>query len=502
MEWPLSTWVRENLVYLAELEFKGTYSWQQDELVGFGRAFHTTLLCENMFNVARKAMRANSRGQLESKTLWHTLAVSNPISKDFDRPCPPITSAAGVASAKKVPSSVFDFTAGECSLSEEQLSSLGSSKPDWPNHGPLNHKLAAMQSQAALKAAGDWKVLEFIWLSLLLEPGTYVHNVEQRKSFIVVAVSRFGFLGFRCLLQKKGDISVLSLADAPHQPVVFEYVTRPEHWKAVALTIVVPGDDGAAVVSNSSCFTVAVCGKPEPLLEFSVQRGLVQMTTFHLKRLFSWLDVPWVRGNKPQTETDLIVAIAKHVLGDKFDETVQTNIIGARTAQPLAAAKMHQPVVAGGLFEELTEELEVDELQHEINLLRQQAVKSQAKAAAREGLLTAAFSQVASRPSMQRDRRQAISWPSEGMSQAAAKKLFPPQCSVSKEATWHHRWKARAPYLGSCSRMFKPELPGDDTAALKYILRQAWKAWLGGDPDRQCPWLLGDGLDLPAATAD
>ncbi|CAE7525014.1 tenm3 [Symbiodinium sp. CCMP2592] len=72
-----------------------------------------------------------------------------------------------------------------------------------------------------------------------------------------------------------------------------------------------------------------------------------------------------------------------------------------------------------------------------------------AKKRRREAALAklAAASQSPQRPPQPEDaptqRRKAVVFAQEGMSQPEAKRLLPPECTISKEREWHHRWKLK-----------------------------------------------------------
>jgi len=91
-------------------------------------------------------------------------------------------------------------------------------------------------------------------------------------------------------------------------------------------------------------------------------------------------------------------------------------------------------------------------------------------------------------------QRKPVQWKHDvGMPQVDAKVFLPPGASLSKESTWHHRWKISAKYLGQRSRCFQPGDVQADNAALSFCLRLAWGAWTKQSGE-ECPWELGDTL--------
>ena len=52
-----------------------------------------------------------------------------------------------------------------------------------------------------------------------------------------------------------------------------------------------------------------------------------------------------------------------------------------------------------------------------------------------------------------------------GLLTGGGKQFLPPSCSISKEKTWHHRWKLTSKCLGSRSKAFAAGDTDADNAA-------------------------------------
>ena len=159
------------------------------------------------------------------------------------------------------------------------------------------------------------------------------------------------------------------------------------------------------------------------------------------------------------------------------------------------------PLLVGDLMN-ILEEIEMqdwrEEIEKALDRAQQNRIRAEQRREAMKGLVPApAGPPDALGVGLPKPRKKAIEWPAGGCSQAMAKAWLPPNASVSKETTWHHRWKAKASYLGHSSRSFNPAEAGADNRALQHVLRVVWKAWIG-DTDRVCPWAIGGGSSASA----
>ena len=497
MEWPNQVWCRENFSYLAETNFEAVYPWLVQELEGYGRAHNSSLIVENLFNVARRVSKKNPRHRLEPKGLWHAIALGDSCTSDFGRPNLEISRTAKSASIKALPKNLFVAEAGASTLTPEQLKDLASEKPNWPNHNARNHKNAALQTLAMVQAKGDWGVLSKVWLSLLLIPGSYVMQTGGRAS-LVLATTPFGFVGFKCQVKKVGQEMLVDLSAMTEECLTFDYVVNPEEWKCVELVPTMPTAAGSPSLSRR----LRLCkgGRVEPLLKFSMLRGLPNLTVFFLKKLFAEpsLACHWERGKKPTSEADLLRALARHIFGEDCTPGILKQVATNRTAwkDDLEAFVQESPLWAGDVAATLAEEIEDLELHEEVEEYKQKMQaqrlrKQKERAALSEVFCDGAQGSIAT-------HKKAIQWPDRGFSQVQAKTLLPPGASISKEKAWHHRWKVQSLVLGQRSKTFAGGDPVADRAALNYCLRLAWGAWTKVS-GKACPWQLDD--DMAAAAS-
>ena len=372
MEWPNQVWCRENLSYLAETGFEVVYPWLAEELVGYGRAHKSSLIVENLFNVARRVSKKNPRHRLESKGMWHAIALGGSCASDFGRPNLAITSTAKSASVKAVPKNLFVAERGASTLTPDQLKDLASERPSWPNHGARNHRHAALQTLATVQAEGDWEVLSKVWQSLLLLLGSYVMKAGGGKACLVLATSPFGFVGYRCQAKKVGQQMLVDVSAMTEGCIVFDYVVNPREWKCVELVPTMPTADGLPSLSGQ-LHLVCKGGKAESLLKFSMSKGLPNLTTCYLKKLFAELRCEWESGKKPSTEAHLLHALAQHIFAVDCSEGLLKQVITSRTAwkEDLDAFAQESPLSAGDVADTLAAEIEDFELEKEIEEYKQ-----------------------------------------------------------------------------------------------------------------------------------
>lgn len=227
-EWPLQQWTRENFSVLSETDFSSVYQWLKDDCSDYACGHNVTLLVENMWREAKKAMRTNARHRMEPKALWQVVANASPVAKEFDRPTVPVTNAAKAASLGHIPADIFYAEGKECSLDADVVDTL-CGKADWPHHNSYYHRQAAFKTLAMEHHAGVWDDIEKTWLTLLVTPGTFLMHSDEKKMRLAIFVSADGFLGARCRMKKKGGRTYADF-NVPDEiePVKFCVVTN---WK-------------------------------------------------------------------------------------------------------------------------------------------------------------------------------------------------------------------------------------------------------------------------------
>ena len=251
---------------------------------------------------------------------------------------------------------------------------------------------------------------------------------------------------------------VVSLGAPDSLGLEFDFVIDTSAWKCCALGVLVPGDATKGGLAAKGCLHICPHGEPEKLLPFSIKRGLRNLTVSSLKKLFNFLGVPFEKGNRHMIESALMEALSKHVLGDSCTQEVVSEVMMKRAAEPSADdISMGPPLWTGDTKSVPQEEIDDEDLQQEVAKF---LAKVQAKELKRPSQL-AQLSRLepgkaaSPQPSPGPLQRQPVQWKhGVGMPQVDAKVFLPPGASLSKESTWHHRWKIQAKYLGQRSRCF------------------------------------------------
>ena len=235
MEWPAMQWVREVMSVLSESGFKDIPSWLHEEFMGFGMSHNTTLLAENLINLANRQKKKAHTGKVTAKGLWHSMALGSVTCREFGRPNVPITNAARAASACTIPETMFDRGSSPGTLKSEDLDRLQLKKPDWANHGPENHRLASVASMACDHFNGNWNNLKMLWLSLLAVKNTLMQTPDGRL-LLVVAATRYGAIVRRVPgMMKKNNVFSLTMAAPEIQCNDVEFVMDPKEYSVVEL---------------------------------------------------------------------------------------------------------------------------------------------------------------------------------------------------------------------------------------------------------------------------
>ena len=426
---------------------------ENQDLAGYGMAHNTTLLVENLFNVARRTGKKNPRGRLEPKGAWHAVAMADSCILDWDRPNLPLGNAKA-ASAGSLPKNMFNPPKGGATLSEEQLSSLMEESPSWANLSPARHKEAALCSLVTTSLDGKWSELRQVWQSLLLLPGSYVRCDSDKRSRLVLAVSPHGFLGFRCGCKKTRTGGVLlDVGAISEKCIVWDYVTDHTRWKAV---------DTQPVLADGHLRLELQPQTRAGILQFSMRRGMPNFTVFFLKRLHKELKVP-VPDRAPMTEAGLLRALAAHVFPQEYSEPFMEQIVERRNAAlaDTPELELSSPLRSGDVEQVLQAEIEDMELEREIQEFKQRQERQKAKLTAAKLAMAQETRRSAqllasgnSSSSSNKRRRKLIPFPATGFDQASARAFLPPGASVAKEQEWHCRWRITARGVGSKSKTF------------------------------------------------
>lgn len=496
-----SQWCREILIGLAEARFACVPGHLRPELLDYALAQKTTLMIENMGNLCRRVERKNGSGKLAPLTAWHRCSRSQ-LAEEYDRPSAPVTSAAKAAAATSVPQQAFEADPQECSLTDEQLDSLHMSSPDWPNLSPDSQKFAALRWKATLSVGGDWQRLQSGFLNMLVQVGGVVAGPKDRGlsgPFLVLLSRPACFVAWRLVLAKTAHDKVfLKLPGecTAKEQIQCLRVERHEDWRCLQPVCVGSGHPTHDPWCDSDGFALMAAGKAEPLLPFACRRGLKGMSVVHLRELFDAESIPFAKGSKPKTESDLVQAIVRHVLKGCTDDEVNL-AVGRRDEDIDLPIDTVEPLLEKDGFDLVIDDIGNEELADEVLRYKEKLLKQRVAKEAKHAKMAKMGSASSSSGAVQHEpQRKAVAWaPGRGLLQTEAKKYCPPKFSLAKDMTWHFRWiiRSSAPKWSATRAFGKEASEACDNEALLFCLRKAWHKHeeFGGAP---CPYALDGSL--------
>ena len=130
-------------------------------------------------------------------------------------------------------------------------------------------------------------------MSLLMVPGSFVKHPDG-PVMLVVSATPFGFIGYRCSYKKQDNDFVVDLQAIPEDPVTFDYVDGVRRWKCVEVVPVLLASPASSTVSARSLHFD--CKESFELLKFSRRKGIPNLTTFYLRKLYAELGCAHERG--------------------------------------------------------------------------------------------------------------------------------------------------------------------------------------------------------------
>ena len=505
MEWPAEQWARENMIFLLEGSWAVIPSWLRKQCREYGCAHNTTLQVENTIRVCRDKASGNPANRLEQKACWHSMVYGQSLHQDYGRPPLPVTGAAAAASTKRVPEFLFDHAKDPAALTitEEDFKHLSSKAADWPTLGPYNKRANSLMTFAAVAAGGDYAEIDGYWKSLLLSPGMGVKRPNE-PAFLVIETTPHGFLKIRLPLVEEAGVKALDLAAPGPCNVVFDAVSDVDGLELIEFSALPPGDPESVLMARCPCIRVVQLPGRRSLLKTAVLRGLRNLKTYYLKKLFDdELKIEYERGHKPRSERALLRAIAEHILGDGFTEAIWKSICEQRWPDKTDEddVSANSPVLDENLFDSGDEEDHDEDFEAEVKeFYRKERARQQKNLAKR----AAAMRQPAA--SGQRPTNVDVFTPAVkeklpdftgGLTQRAAKRFLPPGYTLTKAVTNDSRWRVRGPNLTEKQKVYQRDDPHSDGRTLLYVLQVAWSAFkrAGGS---ECPFDLDDwpGLNL------
>jgi hypothetical protein len=174
LRWPCEQFTRELFVMLAEMVFKGTTPEIDDAIAGFTQSIMTTNVNEDVFNRMRFREGASSNGAFSRTSRWHK-ATTTGLIQDYGKMPVKVTGSAKNLMPSAIAASTFAGSVATFSLDAELLMSLSDEKA-YPHLSPAGMKLRGMAWSCVRANDGNIARIRGSWKSLLVSPGSFVHD--------------------------------------------------------------------------------------------------------------------------------------------------------------------------------------------------------------------------------------------------------------------------------------------------------------------------------------
>ena len=431
---------------------------------------------------------------------WHESMTSS-LLPDFDRKAVPTTNAARTVAPKKIVSSTFNFTEcpqEQCSIDNDDLETIHKATPDWPAMSPLEVKRVACRLQCAIDCQGGWAKIQDAWQSLLVQPGSVIVKVGEKKAILALSTSPHAFIGWRVTVVKlKGGGYSVSFSDVTKETLVCQAVINRDEWNCIALSTLSPCDKTAGAADHiRPGLGLQTAGVKMPLVLFAAMNGFRGLLMPHLRMLYNSMGFPKI-AKPPRTEAQFCEAMLRNLKKD-VNDTMVAEALSARVATPEKDTLL-SPMFSEGFEEVVAETLDDEDLK--ALFMEQKAMTDRKKAVATKLLESsslapgvASSSSDGALPGAAAPRRPVPFVAGRGLTQPEAKALFPKGVRLSKDLKHHYRWIARADWLKpAVTKTFSASEHGTDNSALLHCLSVVWPVHTARTGEL-CPWQLDDSL--------
>ena len=495
LRWPCEQWCRRILLMLAEDDFQFVRPAMLQEVEAFLNAPKTTLFVEHFNNLGRRVERRNGSGKLEPIAAWHRFSCCK-ILEEHDIRKVSATAASDAAAPSVIDASIFESTELDSHIPDELLETMAMGTPNWPTQNALNRKLASMRTLCLIETGGAWERIQASFWSAVARPGLVVFTQGDPTAVLCLVSGRFGLLGWNVELARNAAGVYLRFGKKTDKSIAYHRIEEPENWQCVAVRAVAPGDQDLDPAWTLPGLRAMLVGEKQDLLRNGAEHGFPGLLRDDLRRMFDHLKIPYVRGKKPSSKGDLLMAVIKHCLGctdQQAQEAMEKHDQEEFEDIDPGSATIFDPDVLQGLLEEMGDEgFEEAIVSFKGEYEGRKAARCwrdlhRQKAAPAAPAASAGSSSSGSAGA-------AIAWPpGRSLTQREAKRYVPPGTNVRKDTGWNlaPRWQFRAKWLDSSLSASYPH--GDheaDRNAFVQVLRKAW-AERTRDFDEVCPWDLG-----------
>ena len=212
------------------------------------------------------------------------------------------------------------------------------------------------------------------------------------------------------------------------------------------------------------------------LLKHAALTGFRNLTVTFLKKLHAHLQVPWVQGNKPNTEVPLVMALLKFVLGQGVTKQTLEQAMSAREKTGMNAKLVADTFVFGQT--DLSDDEECllidndDDVRKQFEKLKAQHEAAQKRDQARRDKMALMQPEA---PTLAPKAKSLVTALMTGYTAKEASKWLPQYASLYKDSSRENRWRVRSKFWPEKNYSYGKGSFVNDYGAMKLCILHAWK---------------------------
>eukprot|EP00971_Amphidinium_carterae_P331616 6465304-Amphidinium_carterae.3 len=444
--WARSGFTRELLVSALENEWQSVNHLVLEDLRSFARAFRTSKITEDGFNVLREQERLHKAGRLSRQARWHKL-VNHSLMADHERRRVEPSDQDKIATAPtKVPESVFKCSREDCSVAS-LADDLLRQDAKWSTVAPKNRYLAGFAAHALVTV--PTAELARLWPSQCMEVGFVAHEQDNKDNALslILKSSSLGCLAVRVRARHKQAFKYFELDLDCAEPIIVLHVRSLLRWFVHEVRPLSPACFKAlcpgGVVPAGIVYQLVSQG--ESLRKFASRRAFHTLPGASMDDLQTMLGVSWPKP-KPTHVADKVLYLMQQVLTDSTDDELQAFVLKFRDVEARSPWSSALDPQNAELAATVLEQTDADDLR---KLVKTRCAKSNSMSHGRAQKLgaascsTTAASETAATGSKARKKQVTM----ENLDVAEVRKYIPQikGACISKDTQRHMRWQVRYP---------------------------------------------------------
>ena len=310
---PRMQYVMETFVGLYEVDFAYVPDAVLTSLQEYGRSWMSSLVCEHLWNQARRGASSGGTGRFGHDKLYHHISLGSKTLEEFGRQHVEIDAAARMAAPEKLAADCYTRKPTNCSLDAEDVLHMESLHPDWPTPNGASWKKAQLSWRSLAAAQGNWERLAGSWRSLLARPGMLLNHKGSGLLHLCLGSTAAGMLTWKVGC-RTGTREIFFPSSSK---VEIHVISQVDEWNATECEVKeYVASDGSHLVGP------CVSRRGLDLVKWAARDGFAGLTLFWLKRLCADVGVGSADVVKPLTTENYVRALAKKILGDHATDDV------------------------------------------------------------------------------------------------------------------------------------------------------------------------------------